>query len=198
MCNASTGCVHANLTGVPCEDGDLCTVTGDCASGDCVATDVVSSDKNKVTIRLRPEPASDKLSYKGELPLAEYTANPASTGMTIEVRDSNNLTVVSSVIPNTSFEDRDGTGAKISFRDKDHLLPTGGGVTQVKITESATKGVAKVKIRVDDSDLDGTDQEYRMSVSMLFGTDPALDDCLTARYVPCTPKTDKNKCKDPN
>ncbi len=197
MCNAATGCVHANLDAVPCEDGDLCTVTGDCVSGTCVATDEVLSSKNKLSFRLRLEPDADKMSYKGELPLADYTANPAVTGMTIEVRDSNNQAVVSAVIPNTSFVDKDGTGSKISFRDKDHLLPTGGGVSQIKINEVAAKAVAKVKIRVDDVSLTGTDQEYRMSVSMLFGSDPAVDDCLTARFVPCTPKPLKNKCKDP-
>jgi hypothetical protein len=43
----------------------------------------------------------------------------------------------------------------------------------------------------------GQDLQGCVEDSDLIGTDPAVDDCLTARFVPCTPKTDKNKCKDP-
>jgi hypothetical protein len=151
-----------------------------------------------MTFRPRSEPDADKMSYKSELPLADYTANPALTGMIVELRDADNQVILSAVIPNSAFEDKDGTGRSVRFRDKDHTLPTGAGIEQIKITKVESKGIAKAKIRISDTDLDGTDEEYRMSLSMLFGTDPAVDACLTARYVPCEPKPGKNKCQDPS
>jgi hypothetical protein len=33
-------------------------------------------------------------------------------------------------------------------------------------------------------------------VSLLFGTDPGTDECLTARTIPCTASATKLKCSD--
>jgi hypothetical protein len=42
--------------------------------------------------------------------------------------------------------------------------------------------------------IEATD-DFRLSVSLLFGADPSTDDCLTARYLPCEPTTKKNTCR---
>ncbi|RMD81432.1 MAG: hypothetical protein D6815_11825, partial [Candidatus Dadabacteria bacterium] len=48
ICNATTGCVHASLSGGSCEDGDYCTVTGTCSQGKCSATDASRTEKNRI------------------------------------------------------------------------------------------------------------------------------------------------------
>jgi len=40
-CDTVTGCVHANLTGDPCDDGDDCTATDVCTAGACSGTPIV-------------------------------------------------------------------------------------------------------------------------------------------------------------
>ncbi len=200
ICNSVTGCVHSSLTGPACEDGDLCTVTGTCASGACIATDIVEASKNKAGFKFRDDPNRDRMSYKGEISLDDYTTSPAVTGMAVELRDSNNQSIVSAVIPAGSFEDKNGLGVSVSFRDKDHALATGDGVEQIKIKKVVSRNIAKVKMKIDDTDLAGANGEYRVSISMLFGTDPGVDDCVTARFIPCdpSPEANKNSCKDPS
>jgi cysteine-rich repeat protein len=196
LCNETTGCIHADVTGGGCEDGDLCTVTGTCDSGICVATDAVHATDSSMSFRFRDEAASDKLKYKGKLPLDDFTANPAATGLVLELRDTNSQLVASAVLPAGGWEDRTGTGEKVRFRDRDGSFPSANGFGNVVIQKKITKGYAKVRIKASRTDLDGADGQYRVSLSFLFGTDPAVDDCVTARFVPCEPKPGKNKCKD--
>ena len=200
LCNATTGCVYAGLTGAPCEDGNLCTLSGECERGTCVVAQLpaVPSTRNQIKFRLRVEANSDKMSYKGLLSLDHFTTNAAVTGMTVELRDANDQVFLSGQIPNTWFEDRDGTGVKVRFRDKDHALVTGAGIEKIQIIKKSSKNTAKVKIKAAETDLSGADGQATISLSILFGTDPSVHDCLAALYVPCEPRPGKNKCKDPS
>ena len=53
-----------------------------------------------------------------------------------------------------------------------------------------------LKIKTKGTDVPGMEQQLLMSASLLFGTDPATDDCVTARRLACEPKTTRNSCKD--
>ncbi len=196
VCNATTGCVYANLTGNGCEDGDFCTVTGTCATGDCQATDVSLGGKGKIVVRFKPGPDDDKASMKGELPLAEFTSDPTSTGLEVLLFDEDDVGVYSAQIPAGLFEDLKGDGSKFRYRASDASPPTAAGVRAVSIRLSPTKGVAKAKIKLKDFELPGALGQSSMSLSLLFGADPALDECLTLRSLPCSASSARTKCKE--
>ncbi|MCG8669752.1 MAG: hypothetical protein MI867_10105, partial [Pseudomonadales bacterium] len=99
-------------------------------------------------------------------------------------------------IPPAAFVDKTGAGEKFRFRDRAQEIPSAAGIVQMTIVKSASNGIVKVKIRATEVDLDEIDGDLSVSLSMLFGSDPALDECLTARSVPCEPRPGKNKCSD--
>jgi len=194
LCDAVSNCSHVNMSGSGCEDGDLCTVTGACRVGVCVATDVRATGASRLTFRFKDGPTNDRASFKTMLPLAKFTGNPTVSGLAIELRDSSNQTIFSSTIPPGSFVDR-GAG-RYDFRDPKLTVPGANGVVQVRIKTITSKGVAKTTFKIKKTEIPGADGQFRISVSLLFGTDPAFDECLTARFIPCTPKPGKNRCKN--
>lgn len=196
ICNGTTGCQHANLTGNSCEDGDLCTLTGTCDSGSCVATDEVFASGSKATFRFKEGPDDDRAVFKTNVALTDFTTNPTATGMLLLLRDGDNQTILGGDIPSTEFVDKAGTGISFTFKDKDGAVASADGIVSVKIKKIVSKGVAKITAKVKDREMPGADGEFRVSVSILFGTDPAVDECITARFIPCDPQPGKNKCKE--
>jgi len=194
LCNATTGCVHADLTGGGCEDGDLCTVTGTCDTGECIATDTSVVLDSNLAVKFRDTPGEDRLTYKSSMPLGEFTSNPTVTGLKVEMRDSSDATIYTADLPASAFT-ATGVGRYL-FRDPRFEIPGAGGITVLKIVENPTKGIAKFRAKGKNVDLSAARDQFRLSVSLLFGADPTIDDCLTARFIPCEPTTKKNICKD--
>jgi hypothetical protein len=193
ICNAVTGCVHANLTGNSCEDGDLCTVTGTCSAGKCVPSDASLSGENRIIARLRDGPDNDKLTFTGQLPLADLTTVPTDTGLVMELRDADSQTVFAAMIAPGDFQ---VSGTKYYFRDPNGLAVGANGVRSVTLTPKPTAGIAKVKVSMGTTEIPGALGQPVLSMSLLFGTDPALDDCLTARRIPCIATAAKTSCRD--
>ncbi|MFQ5478123.1 MAG: hypothetical protein ACE5E4_05860 [Candidatus Binatia bacterium] len=195
LCNLSTGCVYADLSGNACEDGDRCTLTGSCNAGVCEASDQRLSSSNKLAARFRDGPGNDRLNFKGSLPLADFNSLPTATGLSIEVLDASGAVVFSSSIPAADFEDLGGDGLRFRFRDNRFEVPSANGVVNVSLKLIAAKGIAKLKIKVKERELSGLEGQGTASVSLLWGADPALDDCLTAWRMPCTAKATRTFCK---
>ena len=192
ICNATSGCVFANLTGPSCEDGDLCTVTGVCDMGVCEASDPSLSGKNKIVIKLKPGTDDDRLSAKAELPLTDFSSDLTVTGLELVLRDGTDQTFYTSSIPAAAF---DASGSGYRFRDSGGEVASANGVSSVKISNVVTRGVAKVRAKARDVDLSGAQGQLVLSLSLLFGSDPALDECVTARRVPCKGTDTKTICK---
>jgi len=195
VCNVATGCVYASLTGNPCEDGDLCTVTGDCVSGNCVAGDESLTENNKIIASLKTGPDNDRLKVKLEMPDAEFGADPVITGMIMQLFDADDQPVFEATLEATSWEDQTGAGTRFRFRDTQGPTGPANGVSSVKVSQKASTGVWKVSAKMRDTEIPGAAGQSTMSLSLLFGTDPAVDDCLTARRIPCVAKTTKTTCK---
>ncbi len=48
-CQATSGCIHAKLSGPACDDGDVCTSSDICVGGACGGVPVICSDNNPCT-----------------------------------------------------------------------------------------------------------------------------------------------------
>ncbi|TFH18803.1 MAG: hypothetical protein E4H03_14300 [Myxococcales bacterium] len=187
VCSPAAGCVYANLTGPACEDGDLCTQTGTCRRGACDATDKRPTTKNKIAVRLKPG-AADRLSGKAQLSLETFTPDLVLTGIALELRDQDDRTVYAATVAGSEFE--------VSASGTRYRNATGApGIDSVRISSVTSKGVAKVRVKAKDVELAGAADQAVMSLSFLFGLDPAVDDCLTARRVPCKSAAAKTTCK---
>ena len=195
-CNATTGCAHSALDGTACDDGDLCTVADACDDGNCAAADVrLASDGTRIKMKTKPGVDDDRGKTKAVLPTSLLTANPAVTGLIIEHRDENDQVIHTGTLPAAGWEDKQGQGLKLRFRDRDDLYPEKNGIDGVSIKISTTKGEAKVVVKIKDVDLAGALGQSQMSASFLFGTDPSADDCISARGVPCKIKPTVTSCK---
>jgi hypothetical protein len=196
LCAPASGCVHANLTGPACEDGDLCTVTGGCKNGVCIATDGSYGQKVKLKAKFKDGPSNDRVTLKMELPLSQFSSDPIATGLLVELRDTADQNVYFGEIPAGAFEDTKGTGESFKFRDSKGEIPLANGIQSAQVRIVTKKSIAKAKVKIKDVEVPGIAAQPLMTASLLFGADPALDDCLTARRVPCMPKPTSNSCKD--
>ncbi|TFH24486.1 MAG: hypothetical protein E4H03_03525 [Myxococcales bacterium] len=88
-----------------------------------------------------------------------------------------------------------GRPGKYIFRDSRFEIPDAAGITALKIAEVSTKGIAKIKFKGKKMTLREATDDFRLSVSLLFGADPSTEESLTARYLPCEPTTKKNTCR---
>jgi hypothetical protein len=144
---------------------------------------------------LRPETNDDRLSARANLPLSIVAANPSVTGLDVELRDSDDQLVLSGVIPAAEFEDQGGAGVKFLFRDNDGAVTSANGIVAVTMKKNVASGLARISIRAEGIDLPGAAGQDEMSLSLLFGTDPGADDCITARRVPCASIATRTRCK---
>ncbi len=197
ICNATTGCVYANLSATTCNDGDLCTPAGTCSAGVCQSNGVRAASRNKITVKFKDGAANDRLKAKGELPLSDFSSAPTVTGLLVDLRDAAGQTIYTAAIAASDFDDKSSaTAGKYRFRDSAGLIPSANGIVQVKVIEVPSKGVAKYRVTMKGTEVTGALLQSELSFSLLFGADPAVDDCLTARGVPCKATTKKTACKD--
>jgi cysteine-rich repeat protein len=196
ICSAATGCVYAGITGPSCDDGDPCTVTGTCDGGTCVVTDKSYTQRNKINSVLRSGVDNDLLKVRLEMPLTDFTTSPTVTGLLVELFDADDQSVYSATLAASDWEDLRDLGTKFRFRDTQGPGGPANGMSSVKIAQKSNKGVAKFTAKMRGHEIPGAAAQERMTLSLLFGTDPAIDECLTARRVPCSSSTTRTSCKE--
>ncbi len=195
VCNAVTGCVRGELTGIPCEDGDPCTVTGTCNNGFCEVTDRSRASKSSLKFRFVEGPNNDKTVFKARVPLAELSSAPDVTGVSVDLLDRDNQSFFTATVPAAGFVDKKGTGEKFLFKDREGVTSGAGGIRLFLIRKITSKGIAKLKFKAEGTEQPSAANEFVMSAALLFGADPASDDCVTAWRMFCRPRPGKNKCK---
>jgi len=193
ICSLTSGCVHADLTGNPCDDGDICTTPGTCDDGRCQVGAGGDTVSDRVSAKFKSGPANDKLVIKSELPLTQFTTSPTTTGMRFVVVDAADGPVFDATVPPGGFEDRRGDGTSFRFKDKTGVIA--GGISSAKIKKSLGKGIAKLRLKTRDTEMTGAQDQVQITISFLFGTDAATDECMTGRRIPCTPAATKTSCK---
>jgi cysteine-rich repeat protein len=196
VCNAGTGCVYANLTGSACEDGDLCTVTGVCQSGECVPSDPSFTERERIVASLKPGADNDRLKINLEMPDAEFNSNPVLTGLSLELFDHDDQSIFAATLDASDWEDTSGSQTQFRFRDSQGPGGPANGIGSASIKRKASTGTWKLVAKMRDTEIAGAAGQPFVSLSLLFGTDPSSDDCLTARRVPCTATSTKTSCKD--
>jgi len=198
MCNDVTGCVYANLSSGICNDGDPCTVGEICNSGTCTGPPVIRTERNKLSVKIRSGGADDKLSWKGEVESAALNPAPTVTGMRVELVDSARAVVISEDLPAAAFKMQGSSGTRFSGRARAGEFPGVEGAWKAKLKDVPNKGVIKLRIKASDVALDSTSGEPRLTIGMLLGTDPAVDECTSALSLGCSGSSSSSKCTDPD
>jgi hypothetical protein len=101
-----------------------------------------------------------------------------------------------SVLGASDWEDARGDGLQFRFRDSQGSSGPANGVASASVKRYPTKGIAKVSVKMKESEIPGASGQTTMSASFLFGTDPVVDECTTARRVPCKATATNTSCKD--
>jgi hypothetical protein len=166
-----------------------------CAAGGCIAPDSRLADRTRIKVKVKDGVDDDRMKIKAFLPTDIFTADPTLTGLEVETRGADDQTVHNGVLPAAGWEDKNGLGTKFRYRDKDGSYPSANGFVSASIKVQANKGIAKINLKAKDVDVPGALLQQQMSASFLFGTDPALDQCLTGIRVPCKTKPTVTSCK---
>ncbi|RMD83049.1 MAG: hypothetical protein D6815_07640 [Candidatus Dadabacteria bacterium] len=195
VCNVTAGCVHANLNGVSCDDGDPCTLTGTCNTGICEVTDQRRASKSVIKARMLDGANNDRLVIKADFDLSLLASAPNVTGLNVDVYSPSGATVFSASIPASAFADKRGTGEKFQFKDAEGTTPGAGGTRLAVVRKITAKGIAKVKLKAIGNELGAAAGADVLSASMLFGADPASNDCVTAWMLQCRSRPGTTHCK---
>ena len=90
-----------------------------------------------------------------------------------------------------------GTASSVAVDVAGNVILAGGSRTS-----GFTNDFTVVKLAGGDgqelwrTDLDGAAGQVALTMSVLLGSDPTTDDCVTARRVPCTSKVTSVSCKN--
>jgi len=194
VCNPTTGCTYADAPdATPCEDGDPCTLTGSCTNGNCVATDERRTNTNKIVVRLCDGAANDRFSIRSIIPDPLFGSDPTATGIVFELRDEGRQVIYSATIPASAFELRNG---RYFFRDLRHDVPSANGIVSRALIPKTGKAITIARVKMKDFEVPGAAMQQLLSATLLFGSDPATDDCVSAWQVPCKSRPGKTACKD--
>jgi cysteine-rich repeat protein len=182
-CDGAGTCLHTNNT-VPCDDGDYCTTSDRCSNGECTAGDLTPMSA-RINFSRRAGPADDRAQVKATYLLSDQMADPSVLGVSIELRDASEVAFFNSTLPAAHIINSGGRGSTFKFRDKDGLVAEANGVRIAVIKRNANKNEVRVKIKTSGVELVEPVAEPSVSLSLLFGVDPQVDDCLSASEVPC-------------
>lgn len=196
-CSTTSGCTFTVQAGAPCDDGDWCTQSSSChaTSGACTASDASRTTHNRLVLKLGSGGDDDALKMKARLPLTEFTTSPAATGLVIRLQDSADDVVLSATIPASAFEDQ-GSG-RYRFRDRNGDVAEALGIDSVVLRANEKRGHSKLAIKGSGMNVDAAAGQPGVTVSLLWGSDPAVDECLTARRLTCKSTAKSLKCSDP-
>ncbi len=188
ICNEATGCVYADLSGNACEDGDLCTLAGTCENGNCTSTGGLRTTRNSLKTKVLDGAANDRLKGRAEIALDQFTADPSVSGATLTLTNALDSAIYTLAMPAGQWIHSDATLWQWHSAGVD-----GSSVT---VRTDAAHGIARVTLKIAGAEIAGAVGQTQMSLSMLFGSDPGTDQCVTARSVPCRAKGTTTICKD--
>jgi hypothetical protein len=194
-CDGGGTCLHEPNTS-PCDDGDFCTISDQCSGGSCQAGDI-SPMQGRFVFSRKTGINNDRALFKATIPLAAQSASPSTVGVVVQLRDQDEAPLYDATIPAIRIEDAGGKGKVFKFRDKDKTVPEANGIITAIFKRNVSKGEVRVKIRTRDYEMPQVIDRPRMSLSLLFGADPVIDECLTADGVPCVTKGGRKvKCRE--
>jgi cysteine-rich repeat protein len=193
LCNEGAGCVYADLTGPECEDGDFCTGPGTCEQGVCTVPPSARTTGNSIKVKFVAASRSDQLSARVDLNDHQFEGDPTLSGARLVLTNSADALVAEFSLPATKWI-RTLRGSVERLRYK--VERGEGDDVSVTVRRDSAKGTSRTQIRVRSADLDGAAGHSSLSLSLLLGTAPGSDPCMTARRVPCKVRSTSSTCRD--
>jgi hypothetical protein len=114
--------------------------------------------------------------------------------MRLDVSDANGNLIYQSILPAGALVDSAGDGRIYRYSSRSTPAPQGNGVTSVIIKRDAAHGAVRMKVRARDHDIPGVVNTPTIGVALLFGQNPASDDCISAVTLPCVARGSKVIC----
>ncbi|MBI5506527.1 MAG: hypothetical protein HY899_17180, partial [Deltaproteobacteria bacterium] len=194
LCNATTGCVHANLSGGACEDTNFCTPAGTCDRGDCVTAGSAPATVTSLEAKLKPGDGNDSFTALIELPLPDPAFDPTVTGMRVAIADELGDTVYLAELQLLGWK---ASANGKSFRFVDSQGPSGpaAGISSVGLRINSVAATARAKIKMRGAEIPQVAEQAQINVSLQFGDDPAAGACLTALRIPCQSRGAVLRCR---
>jgi cysteine-rich repeat protein len=194
-CNGLGGCGHvANVA--PCEDGDFCTTGDTCGGGTCVPGGLSPFSSIKLQLIDAPGLDDDRFVLKAVQPIASLSVLPSEAGVLIELRDETDVPRFTAVVPPSSVVDVGDGGRVFKFRDSRGEVPSANGLRTMTVRRDPAKGIVRTKARMEGTETSGLVANPDVSLSVLFGANPSVGDCISAQHVACLTKGGRSICAE--
>jgi len=187
QCDGSGACVHV-ANNAACDDGDLRTVTDVCSAGVCAASDGTRLSSGRLSATLRAGSAKDRFALLVVFPTAVLARLPSESGVAIELTGDDGNPVYGAFLPAANIVNSSGRGLVFRFRDAKSAVAEANGIVSAQIKRKPAKGWIKLKARMRGVEIGQLADLSNLSMSVLFGNDPASGDCASGRSYGCRSK----------
>jgi hypothetical protein len=177
-----------------CEDGDFCTTGDTCGGGECVAGGLSPFSSIKLQLIDGPAVDDDRFVLKAVQPIASLSVVPTEGGVLIEVRDETDVPRFTGLVPPSSVIDVGGSGRVFKFRDPRGAVPSANGLRTMTVRRDPAKGIVRTKARMEGAETSGLVANPDVSLSVLYGANPLVGDCISAQHVACSTKGGRSIC----
>ncbi|MBI5503622.1 MAG: hypothetical protein HY899_02400 [Deltaproteobacteria bacterium] len=185
LCNTLTGCVHAALVAVACDDNDVCTAASACEDDTgCVAPDPRPALGGRMTISAHATGRDDVLVAKFDVPAAEAPVPITESGVTVRLVDDAGSVLFDIYLPGALFSGHAPPAFDYRFDDPAGAVAEAEGVTLLRVRRKSPTRVA-VQLRIKRPDLDAASSAGAFGLSVVFGADPDVDGCATLALSSC-------------
>jgi len=188
----------AALEGLACDDVWACsTAAAAFVDGVCTAGAASTATATRVTAKLQPGTAKDKVVLKTRLAADAAAGNPSAIGLTLRLGRSAPYGDAHEFFEGTvaagQIVDRKGDGSVFTWK-----APSGStGLASMKLKRDAT-GDLVAKFVVKGVQTEAARGARAMSLAVVLGSDPLVDDCAGAPALVCTTKGKAARCSSPS
>jgi len=183
VCNGSGSCTHPNNS-ASCDDGDACSADGQCSAGVCLdSTDYAPLYSPRFKAHLRGG-GEDALVFSAYVD-AGLASRPTQTGAAVRFLDSAGGLLHESFAAASGWVDRKDAGTTFLFAPADSALAaTSGGIAAMVVRFKPAASLAKIRLRLKDTDLSFLDGRDSVDMQILIG-DAVTGDCGTTMNLAC-------------
>jgi len=169
--------------GLPCEDGDACTIADFCEAGACVSLDHHALDAGTVRVARRSGVDDDRMIIRALLQLDLLPDLPSTTGVDLAIVDESDELVYDAAVPAEAFRSaHHGTVFSVKARRAD--LHGAENLTHLKIKLMPARGQARITAKVGDIEIPQIEDSSSIGMNLTFGK-PDSGTCVSAPDMEC-------------
>ncbi|MBI5506401.1 MAG: PQQ-binding-like beta-propeller repeat protein [Deltaproteobacteria bacterium] len=192
---AATADLAAAVEGLACDDAYACTTAqATFIGGVCTTGEAATAPATKLTAKLQPETAKDKVVLKATLSASALTTDPAATGVTVRLGRSapydDAHQIFEGTVQGIDLVDIKSDGSVLAYKAAKGAV----GISMLRVQHDKDGNVV-VKATVKGAQTEGLRGARAMSLAVVFGDDPSTDDCAGDAAVACTTAGKSVKCK---